>query len=162
MPACMDPTLWAKQAETLHTLQAATTEVAALTTPDDGTYRGVRWLRDVLRNGGAESPPKRSHSGQPPPVDSERSSVVRRRGIVVGREGEYKSTLSVCGGIPPSRTCSELLGADLLGLPPDDPPLPRRGSANAYLEPPRPGRLRSLSRCPSQLDPSDDDELSPR
>eukprot|EP00667_Euglena_gracilis_P004430 EG_transcript_4450 len=158
-----DPTQWARQTATLHAVQALTTEVAAQAAPE-APYRGVRWLRDVLRSSSSNNVTERP---RPPalqlqPVERQPSGgneiagpgvQIRRRGIVVGGDGQWQ-----CPSPMANHSSSSYIPRSLLGLPEADP-IPRQASLQLAGRP----RLRSLVHCPSQrLYDSDDDSLSPQ
>eukprot|EP00668_Euglena_longa_P009547 GGOE01011540.1.p2 GENE.GGOE01011540.1~~GGOE01011540.1.p2 ORF type:complete len:177 (+),score=30.63 GGOE01011540.1:39-533(+) len=138
-----DPSQWAQQTATLHAVQAVTTEVATHTT-SNGAFRGVRWLRDVLRSTDASSDPLQTPSRSP--------ASVHRRGLVFDCAGQWQCPKAPNGtDIPRSvtltamATCGDFLAGSL----------PRCASLQLQN---RPGRIRPAPRCPSQSDLDSDDE----
>eukprot|EP00668_Euglena_longa_P008181 GGOE01009846.1.p2 GENE.GGOE01009846.1~~GGOE01009846.1.p2 ORF type:complete len:201 (+),score=34.66 GGOE01009846.1:26-604(+) len=147
-PISQDTTEWAKQAATLNALQAVTTEVSAETVPD--AHRGVRWLREVLRSSTEDmQPPLPAQRQSSCQLDAEWSGAVarvRRRGLVVGGEGQWQSAAN-------TKVARAFSGVSM--LPSTDgtaavhatplPRSPRRGS----FRPATPGRVSSWIECES-------------
>eukprot|EP00667_Euglena_gracilis_P021408 EG_transcript_23426 len=142
-----DPNAWAKQTATLHAVQAVTSEVACQSQAADGAYRGVRWLRDVLRSEDVQR--RRSLST----CDAREAGLVRHRGLIVGDSGQWRGI-----GIAPRARCSVVLA---VAAEPGEAPRPRCGRPACYssLDLPIRRRLRSLVRCPSECESDSDDDI---